>query len=148
MVWISRLKVASISFRSIHFGAATLEKNTVEVGTFTQRKRIISSHVKSTGSILIFATQCCYLLVNFPATKYILHFGFWYWALFAQKLGHFCPRNYTGFFLTKVRSLCFILIENMKKVFGNGKLGSFCPKFDTIFAPKLGLLCPEYKCWK
>ena len=70
---------------------------------------------KSIGRIPVVSTQCCYLLVNFPAiASYESHLGFWNWALFAQKLGHFCPRNYTGFFLTKVRSLCFILIKNMK----------------------------------
>ena len=56
----------------------------------------------------------------------------------------FAPKLY--YFLTKVRSLCFILIENMKNVVEYGrfwKLGSFWPKVTSFLPLKL-----ESKCWK
>ena len=78
--------------------------------------------------------------------------GFWSWAHFAPKLGHFCPK------VRLISSWSLAILLKFKQIIANieEKIAGFWSWAN--FAPKLGHFCPEVrlilplklgsKCWK
>ena len=78
--------------------------------------------------------------------------GFWSWAHFAPKLGHFCPK------VRLISSWSLAILLKFKQIIANigKKIAGFWSWAN--FAPKLGHFCPEVrlilplklgsKCWK